>query len=162
GHFRASLTVINSKFINNRAVATAITSRTNLDYGGGAIYIHSGTLTISNSPFTSNSTTKGAGGAPQVLHRHKACHGTVLNNNVSKYYGGAIYTDGMINDASGLSAQAGTITMTRNTFTGNKGNGQGGAVFNYLYINRHPNVQITYDTNVFTNNSVGLDWENYA
>jgi predicted outer membrane repeat protein len=162
GHFRASLTVINSKFVNNRAVATTITSRDNLDYGGGGIYIHSGTLTVNNSQFTGNSTTNGAGGAIHVLHGNMTVSDTLFDNNQSTYYAGAIYTDGMINDASGLGGLAGSIYMLRNTFTNNQGKGQGGAVFNYLYVNRHPNVQVTYDSNIFDNNSVGLDWENFA
>lgn len=162
GHYRASLTVINSKFLNNRAVATPITApRTNLDFGGGAIYMHSGTLTVSNTEFSGNYAQNSAGGAIHLLHSNMTITDSLFDNNQADYYGGAMYTDGTINDASGITSN-GLLYMVRNTFTNNRGKGQGGAGFYYMYINRHPNVQAVFDTNRFINNSVTTDIENYA
>jgi predicted outer membrane repeat protein len=161
GHYRASLTVINCKFLNNQAVASTLTSRNNLDYGGGAIYLHSGRLTVSNSEFTSNSVQNGAGGAIHTLHSNVTISNSTFNNNQSNYYGGAIYTDGTINDAAGITSN-GQVYLTHNVFINNQGNGQGGAIFNYLYVNFQPNVLVVYDTNRFDNNRVGMDFENFA
>jgi hypothetical protein len=83
----------------------------NTGINGGAINIVLGSLLIENSTFTKNDST--AGGSVQLG------------------YGGAIYTDGAspTNDNS----TKGTIEIRNSRFEGNKGAGQGGGLFLYVY-----------------------------
>lgn len=157
GHYRASLTVENVRFENNIAASNFVNDDLNLDFGGGAIYMHSGVLTLSNSVFVNNQSLEGAGAAIHLLHSNSIVTDTVFDHNTSTYYGGAIYTDGVLNSAANLSALDGFNTYIRTTFSNNTGEGQGGAVFNYMYVAKHPNTLITYDNAIFTNNSVTPD-----
>lgn len=156
GHFRASLTVINCTFRNNQANATALVRLTSLDYGGGAIYLHTGVLTVQNSQFINNHVQNGSGGAIHLLHSNAFISDTTFDSNSTNYYGGAIYTDGTINDGAGITTN-GILQFTRVTFSNNTSLGQGGAVFNYLYINRQTNILAEYRDVRFFNNSVNPD-----
>ncbi len=156
GHYRASLTVINCTFTNNLAVASAIVKLKSLDYGGGAIYMHTGTLTVENSTFTNNQVTNGSGGAIHLLHSNAFISDTTFDGNHTNYYGGAIYTDGTINDGNGITDD-GLLNFTRVTFSNNYSQGQGGAVFNYMYINRQTNILAKYQDVRFIDNTINPD-----
>ncbi len=155
--YHVSLTIQNCRFLNNRVVAPAINSAQreidHMDYGGGAIYMHTGTLTLTDSYFSGNHAENSTGGAIHLLHSNATITHNVFDSNTATYYAGVLYSDGTINDGNGITRD-GLLTFTNNTFNNNSGYGQGGAIFNYLYINRHPNIAVVYDTNVFSNNRV--------
>lgn len=100
-----SLTVKSSTFTNNKGI------------NGGAINSLLGILTVDSCIFTKNDTTAGVFGT-----------GTIG-------YGGAIYTDGA--NASGPNSDhgpiGGKVTISNSRFDGNKGAGQGGALFLFVY-----------------------------
>jgi predicted outer membrane repeat protein len=155
--YRVSLTIINCRFLNNQAVAPAINTAlkeiAHMDYGGGAIYMHTGILTVSQSTFSGNHAENSTGGAIHLLHSNAAISDSLFDSNTATYYAGALYSDGTINDGKGITT-SGLLAFTRNTFSHNSGYGQGGAIFNYLYINRHSNIEAVYDSNVFSQNRV--------
>jgi predicted outer membrane repeat protein len=107
GRYAASLTVINCVFINNHADDTGpIVSQNSLDYGGGAIYLHTGVLTVSNSQFIDNVATNSAGGGIHVLHSNATVSFTLFEGNQADYYGGAFFSDGTIDDGSAGAVRA--------------------------------------------------------
>ncbi len=131
--FRGQTTVINSQFNGNDgsagkqergggAIATksegslAVTGSTfanNKGINGGAINSLLGTLTVDSSTFLNNDTTQGLSGAS------------------ASGLGGAIYTDGASGSIS--DSVGGTITIRNSRFDGNKGAGEGGALFLFTY-----------------------------
>jgi hypothetical protein len=125
-----SLTVTGCEFTNNRGI------------NGGAINHLLGTLTVENSIFTNNDSTPGG---PL---------GTAATN-YTRGYGGAIYTDGANASGPGFTpgAVGGTITIRNSQFEGNKGAGQGGGLFVFVY---NPDKVIVEDCTI-ANNSVIKD-----
>src|SRR6476469_6567443 len=117
-----SLTVKGSTFTNNKGI------------NGGAINHLLGNLTVENSTFLNNDSTAGAAGA-----------------NTSGY-GGALYTDGA--NASGTNSTpgpvGGTIAIRNSRFEGNKGAGQGGGMFLFVY----PPDKIIVEGSTIVNNQV--------
>lgn len=117
------LHVENSHFEGNRGV------------NGGAIYNLLCDVTIINSKFINNDSTKGG----------------VPGNNWpgDRGFGGAIYTDG----ASALGDNVGGKVVIRNsTFIGNKASTGGGAIYTYLYSPDTSLIEGSY----FENNTVLL------
>ncbi|MBZ0280720.1 MAG: hypothetical protein K8L97_08250 [Anaerolineae bacterium] len=153
-YYRTNVTVINCTFENNITDSTFVNTNRNLDFGGGAIYVHTGTLTVQNSVFTDNQSIDGAGGALHVLHGNVVIEDTTFENNQATGYGGAFYNDGVLNPS-------GFLVFRRTTFIGNSGNGQGGAVFAYLYA-REPNTTTTIEDSRFIDNSLGMDAVNHS
>jgi hypothetical protein len=100
-----SLTVKASTFTNNKGI------------NGGAINNLLGILTVDNCIFTNNDTLAGVFGTRTIG------------------YGGAIYTDGA--NASGPNyghgPVGGKVTISNSRFDGNKGAGQGGGLFLFVY-----------------------------
>ncbi|HEY9808098.1 MAG TPA: DUF4347 domain-containing protein [Halomicronema sp.] len=130
--FRGQTTIINSSFNGNDGSAG------NTERGGGAIATKSeGSLSVTGSTFTNNKGTNG-GAINSLLGSLTVDKSTFINNDTTvgsgtntNGYGGAIYTDGasaLINDAVG-----GTIAIKNSVFDGNKGRGQGGAMFLFGY-----------------------------
>jgi hypothetical protein len=117
-----SLTVKGSTFTNNKGI------------NGGAINHLLGNLTVENSTFLNNDSTAGAAGAH------------------TSGYGGAIYTDGA--NASGTNSTpgpvGGTIAIRNSRFEGNKGAGQGGGMFLFVY----PPDKIIVEGSTIVNNQV--------
>jgi len=102
----------------------------NKGINGGAINTLLGALTVENSQFINNDSTPGAA------------------NQDTRGYGGAIYTDGasaLTNDTTG-----GEITIRTSRFEGNKGSGQGGGLFLYVY----PPDKVTIEDSTIINNQV--------
>ena len=134
--FRGQTTVINSSFDGNDGSAG------NQERGGGAIATKSaGTLTVQGSTFTNNKGING-GGINSLLGTLTVENSRFINNDTTsgdgfstKGSGGAIYTDGA--NASGPSSTpgpvGGTITIRNSVFDGNKGRGEGGGLFLFMY-----------------------------
>ncbi|MCT7950523.1 DUF4347 domain-containing protein [Ancylothrix sp. C2] len=147
--FRGQTTVINSSFDGNDGSAG------NQERGGGAIATKSeGSLTVTGSTFSNNKGING--GAINTLLGVLTVDGSRFINNDTTTgtgtntngYGGAIYTDGasaLRNDSIG-----GTITVRNSVFDGNKGRGQGGAMFLYVY----PPDNIVVEKTLIQNNQV--------
>jgi Ca2+-binding RTX toxin-like protein len=141
--WRSKTTVINSKFDNNNGVSLSADGVAS-ERGGGAIAVKSESeLIVRDSEFTNNKGING-GAINNLLSKLTVENSTFLNNDSTpggpfgtpetKYtrgFGGAIYVDGASNhqDAS----TAGTIQVSNSRFEGNKGAGQGGGLFIYLY-----------------------------
>ncbi len=149
-------TVINSQFDSNQATA-------NLEQAGGAIHVKSlSELTVQGSKFTNNKGING-GAINNLLSRLTVENSTFLNNdttagatlgtaatNYTKGYGGAIYTDGASDKAN---PDSGTIYIRNSRFEGNKGAGQGGALFLFVY----PPDKIVVEGCAILNNTVMKD-----
>lgn len=150
GCWRCPISVINSVFENNDGTAG------NQEGGGGAIFVHASSLTVRDSTFSGNRGING-GAINNVLSELTVTNSTFTNNDASPGgsvgggYGGAIYTDGAseyTNDAVG-----GTITISGSTFSGNKGAGQGGALFSFVY----PPDTVLIEESSFDSNSISKD-----
>jgi len=153
-YYESDLTVLNCTFENNVTDSAYVNQDKNLDFGGGAIYLHTGMLIVRNSIFKNNRAIDGSGGAIHTLHSNVDITDSTFENNQSTTYGGAFYNDGVRN-------ATGSVIFRRNTFIGNSGKGQGGAAFAYLYA-RYPNSTITIEGSRFINNSLGMDEINHA
>jgi hypothetical protein len=111
-----SLTVTGCTFANNYAGGYI----TSLGNGGGAIYVSSGTLAVSDSTFVGN--TSAPGGAISVGSGIVAINQSTFSGNSAQgaKVGGAIFTNTNV-----------TMTIAGSTFSGNSATGgEGGAVFN--------------------------------
>lgn len=148
-YYESDLTVLNSTFENNVTDSAYVNQDKNLDFGGGAIYLHTGMLIVRNSVFKNNRAVDGSGGAIHTLHSNVEITDSTFDSNQSTTYGGAFYNDGVRNST-------GSIIFRRNTFINNSGKGQGGAAFVYLYA-RYPSSTITIENTRFLNNALGLD-----
>jgi hypothetical protein len=149
-------TVINSKFDSNQATA-------NVEQSGGAIQVKSlSEITVQGSQFTNNKGING-GAINNLLSQLTVENSTFLNNdttagatlgtaatNYTKGYGGAIYTDGASDKAN---PDSGTILIRNSRFEGNKGAGQGGALFLFVY----PPDKIVVEGSAILNNTVIKD-----
>ena len=109
-----SLTVTGCTFSNNYAGGYI----TALGNGGGAIYVNSGTLAVSDSTFAGN--TSAPGGAISVGGGVAVINQSTFSGNSAQdaKAGGAIFTNTNV-----------TMTIANSTFSGNSAAG-GGAVFN--------------------------------
>jgi hypothetical protein len=125
-HYRANLTVFHSKFLNN----TAQISPASGDHGGGAIALHGGTLKVDSSQFLNNKTLNGGGGVIHSVLGNMQINTSLFRNNQATRpgYSGAIYSDGTLE--GGIN---GYSILRKNRFINNLGEGQGGAVFLFLY-----------------------------
>ncbi|RMH74241.1 MAG: hemolysin [Cyanobacteria bacterium J007] len=129
-NYRSTAVIKNSKFEGNDA------SQANSEHGGGAILMWSeGDLTIENSEFSNNRGASG-GAINNLLSNLTIDNSRFINNDSTAGasgaggYGGAIYTDGA---SANYLADSGTIAIRNSHFEGNKGAGQGGALFLYVY-----------------------------
>jgi len=151
--FKGTTTILNSQFNENDG------SLANSERGGGAIATKSaGSLTVKGSTFTNNKGTNG-GAINNLLGPLTVENSTFTNNDSTagtggntNGYGGAIYTDGA--NASGTNstpgAVGGTISIRNSKFEGNKGKGQGGAMFLFAY----PPDNLVIEGSTIINNQV--------
>jgi hypothetical protein len=149
GEWTANINIYNSTFLNN-----VYTGQGNGSFDeGGAVYIHTGTLEIDNSVFIGNSAQKAAGGAVHVLLSNARITNSTFKNNSSTApgQGGAFYNDGTLGDN-------GYIILHNNLFDANTGEGQGGAIFQFLYTfggsANQPGSYSWHDRNTYINNVV--------
>ncbi|GAB4296963.1 MAG: hypothetical protein Fur0025_34800 [Oscillatoriaceae cyanobacterium] len=146
--YRSDNTIINSRFDNNDGTTG------NSERGGGAIAVKSESkTTVTESVFTNNKGING-GAINTVLGALTVEKSQFINNDSTpgassqdtRGYGGAIYTDGasaLTNDTIG-----GEITIRTSRFEGNKGSGQGGGLFLYVYP---PDKVIIEDSTIINN-----------
>lgn len=152
--FEGYLTVTNSVFNGNKATAG------NNERAGGAISFHGpNDFTITGSTFTNNEGING--GAVNNLNGNLTITDTnFINNNTTKAFfdvgetrdflrgfGGALYTD---RASSRDDPDGGKIDIKNTRFEGNKGRGEGGAA--YLYTG--PRDEVIIDQTLFLNNEV--------
>ena len=148
GGWRSPITVINSKFLNNDGTAGAHES------GGGAIFVHVGSLNVSDSYFSGNRGSNG--GAINNMLGPLVVSNSLFENNDStaganftgRGEGGAIYTDGA--SASTNDAIGGSIIIRDSVFRNNRAAGQGGALFTFVY----PPDTVTIERVTLENNVV--------
>ncbi|MDB9513353.1 DUF4347 domain-containing protein, partial [Kamptonema animale CS-326] len=147
--FKSTNTVTNSIFEGNEGTSA------NKEQGAGAIATKSGSsLTVQGSTFSKNKGING-GAINNLLSNLTVENSTFLNNDTTagsgtntNGYGGAIYTDGaseITDDSIG-----GTITIRNSRFEGNKGKGQGGAMFLFAY----PPDKVAIEGSIIINNQV--------
>lgn len=148
--YRSDNTIINSEFDGNDGTPG------NSERGGGAIAVKSESkTTVTESIFTNNKGING-GAINTLLGALNVEKSQFINNDSTpgaanqntRGYGGAIYTDGasaLTNDTSG-----GEIIIRTSRFEGNKGSGQGGGLFLYVY----PPDKVTIEDSTIINNQV--------
>jgi len=151
--WRGTLEVLNSSFLRNSAIAG------NNERGGGAIaFLSPNEFKVKNSEFIGNRGING--GAINNIHGELLVENSRFINNdtttayydkgkVNPYlrgYGGAIYTD----RAGSPMESDGSVKIYNSVFQGNKGRGEGGAV--YLYTAKNQNVVV--ESSSFENNQV--------
>lgn len=150
--YRTTATITDSQFHNNDG------SIGKNEHGGGAILIWSeSVLTVRGSLFQNNKGHNG-GAINSLLSRLTVETSRFLNNdttsgatgNGTSGYGGAIYTDGA---SDRNNPDSGTILIRTSHFEGNRGAGQGGALFLYAY----PPDRVIVEDSTIINNSVIKD-----
>lgn len=150
-----SLTVIDSTFTNNKAAVVG------QDVAGGAINgLGIGTLIIVGSTFTSNSASNG--GAVGTQDENVTVVNSTFASNSATGNGG---NPGNGGDGGGLSYDGAHISLAfcGDTFTGNKANAAGGAVFRVGYNDQGGNPSVvTIDRSTFDGNSVDAQNGNAA
>lgn len=152
--------VNNVQFIDNRATVTNLTSGP-YDFGGGAIFVGGGKLTVKNSAFIDNEARGGAGAAIHGLvsnitvinstftnNRTTGNPGAGLDPNTVEHmgHGGAIYVDNTAPSGKGK------IEIKKSTFENNQGINAGGAMHINLY--HHRDTQLLVSGSRFINNRV--------
>ena len=160
--YKSTNTVINSTFEGNSTAGKGLNGTVG-ERGGGAIAVHSeSSLTVDGSTFNNNIGTNG-GAINSLLSTLTVTNSTFTNNDSSaggqfgpdtRGYGGAIYTDGA---HPGI---ADSISISNSRFDGNKGAGEGGALYLYGYGNAQDSAIVENSTIV--NNTVVEDTRNLA
>jgi len=129
--------------------------------GGGAIYARGkvsigeeSEMTVIDSYFEGNKATIG-GCINNLLTNLRVVRCGFFNNETS-HYGGAIYTDGGSSDGVGGSNNPdGFIKIHASIFKGNKGAGQGGAAFLFVYQGAMEVTETLFEENEITNDFRG-------
>jgi hypothetical protein len=126
GSYRSSFNVQNVQFINN--VANASPAGGNA--GGGAIWLHGGTLTVNGATFSGNQAINGSGGAIHALLSNVEINDATLVSNSSSGpgVGGAFHNDGTYEGGTN-----GYIIFRRVNFINNSANNTGGGAHVFLY-----------------------------
>lgn len=138
--------------LDNVTISSNTTNLTSVSGGlspgdfGGAVFTQGGYLTVTDSTFSSNTSTNSAGAAIHGLRSDMVITDTTFSNNVSNGggQGGAIYVDG-------AQPNNGIVRITGGTFSGNTAFNQGGALYVHLYQN---NDTVMIDGVSFLNNQV--------
>lgn len=130
---KVKLTVNDCVFENNAITPTGA----NTEDGGGAILIHEGFLTITNSTFKGNTAPNG--GAIKCLLSNLSLENCVFENNATtgtgNNGGAGVLVDGAFNDSSNPNTYnpARSITVQQCKFLNNTDTKQGGGLFLYTY-----------------------------
>jgi len=150
--YRTQATVIDSTFLNNDG------SIGKNEHGGGAILIWSeSVLTVRGSTFRGNKGHNG-GAINNLISQLTVENSRFFNNDSTSGadgtgtsgYGGAIYTDGASDPGN---SDSGTILIRNSHFEGNRGAGQGGALFLFAY----PPDRVIVEGSTIINNTVIKD-----
>lgn len=141
-HSTGSLTIVNSKFENNKAssgkggaishnsgtaqISQSKLNENNASNGGGAIYVSSGNVSIADSNISGNTVFNNGnyGGGIYNIDGNLTVDNTSISNN--ELYG----------NGAGVSNMVGDVTITNSSLTdnfadGGDGGGEGGALHNY-------------------------------
>ncbi|MBN2303388.1 MAG: DUF11 domain-containing protein [Anaerolineae bacterium] len=155
-----TLTVIGSVFQNNQATGSS-TSRNN----GGGISATESTLTVINSVFSNNRSTgdTSVGGGIALLLSTATVINSTFSGNQADVAGGIVNSDsqltvtrstfvnniatGSLGVGGGL-GNAGTLTITNSTFSGNQADNEGGAIYNQY-------TTLTVTNSTFSDNRAG-------
>lgn len=150
----------NVHFIDNRSTLTNLPSGPS-DYGGGAIFVGGGKLTVKNSTFVDNEARGGAGAAIHGLVSNIIVSNTTFTNNRTTGnpgagldpdtvehmgHGGAIFVDNTAPSGKGR------IEIKQSTFENNQSINAGGAMHINLYS--HRNTQLLVSGSRFIDNRV--------
>ncbi|HEU5001873.1 MAG TPA: Ig-like domain repeat protein [Actinomycetota bacterium] len=139
-----SLTITNCVFTGNQSLANGS--------GGGAIFDGAGSLTISGSTFSNNTSASGFGGAVGYSDTGLAAgdvsitNSTFTNNTVTAPSGASDGGGGVFIGGSSINQHA---TVSGSTFSGNSAGGPGGG----LFIDAELATSVT--TSQFINNTAG-------
>ena len=137
-----NINAIDSKFIDNHGPATG------QDVAGGGIYsVGAGSVVALRSVFAGNTCSNG--GALSVLGSNLSIIDTVLDGNSTTGSGGNPGNGGN-GGASTMDGQGKTLTICGATFTNNKGQAYGGAIFRTSYQDE----VTTIDKTIFDNNEI--------
>ena len=133
---QSNVSISNSTFIGNLA-NPSLRDRNGYIFGGGAVYIWDGSITVANSSFYNNSAPL-AGGAVYI----NSGSNTVANSSFDHNSGSAVYMNGgstAVANASfdhnsafnggAMSIDGGSITVANSSFDHNSATRCGGAVF---------------------------------
>ena len=137
-----NVTAIEAKFIDNHGPLTG------QDVAGGGIYaVGAGSVIVVRSVFAGN--TCASGGALSVLGSNLSIIDTLLDGNGTTGSGGNPGNGGN-GGASTMDGEGKTLTICGSTFTNNKGQAFGGALFRTSYQNE----PTTIDKTIFDNNQI--------
>ncbi|NDJ54239.1 MAG: hypothetical protein GYB68_14305, partial [Chloroflexi bacterium] len=149
-----TLILQNVTMTNNVSTQTS-SSGNGYDFGGGAVYILGGQLTVQNSTFINNRSDGGAGGALHGLGSSILIENSSFQDNAATKmsgdtgnsgYGGSLYVDGTLRQGER------SIQIVGSTFTGNTGENSGGVAYVNLYSDRGSFFSV--DSSTFLNNTV--------
>ncbi len=141
---KVKLTVNDCVFENNAITPTGA----NTEDGGGAILIHEGFLTITNSTFKGNTAPNG--GAIKCLLSNMTLINCIFENNrttgTGNNGGAGVIVDGAFNDSSNPNTYnpARSITIQQCKFLNNTDIKQGGGLFLYTYGNTNATIDKCY------------------
>jgi hypothetical protein len=131
-----TITITDSQITGNRVTEDG-------NHGGG-VYSGNGSLTISRSTISGN-TSEGDGGGLYSIGGTFAITSSTITNNQAGYSGGGIFNDGgtlsltasrvsdntaLYGDGGGISNNTAALTLTRSTISGNRSVTDGGGISN--------------------------------
>lgn len=115
--------IAGSTFTNNHALTSTV------PYGGGAIWLNHGALTLANSTFTTN-TSESRAGAINVFGGQVTLTNVTVSGNTAKNSGGGLYVQTDNPFSSPLMLNINNVTITGNTADSDNNNtGDGGGIF---------------------------------
>ncbi len=150
----------NVQFINNRSYQTS-TAGNPYDYGGGAIYIRGGNLSVLDSTFTDNLSNFGAGGAIHVLASYVGIDNSTFTGNSAtpvsassnnSGFGGAIYIDGTTPPGNLIIGPE----IASSVFEANSGANSGGAIYVNMYDGTLTLTDLHFEGNTISGGANGL------
>lgn len=115
--------IAGSSFTNNHALTSTV------GFGGGAIWLSGGVLTLANSTFTTN-TSESRAGALGVFGGQVTLTNVTVSGNTAKNSGGGLYVQTDNPFSSPLMLDINNVTITGNTADSDNNNtGDGGGIF---------------------------------
>ena len=116
--------------------------------GGGGIY-NAGSLMVNNSTFSDNSAAEGGG-------IYNSGGSATVSNSTFSANSAAVLLDGYVfGDGGGIDQSGGTLTLSDSTFTGNTANAEGGGIENISGTMTVSNCTVSGNTD--PNNGSGIN-----